>query len=85
MTATEQRLCPRLSTDGGDTALLLPYPKEELAMSATILVLEDDEASGRLIRGRLEAAGHRVRYSRMQDPRLTKSTTACRLISVRST
>ena len=30
-------------------------------MSASILVLEDDKASGRLIRLRLEAAGHRVR------------------------
>jgi DNA-binding NtrC family response regulator len=30
-------------------------------MSATILVLEDDEAMGRLIRRRLKAAGHRVR------------------------
>ena len=30
-------------------------------MSATILVLEDDEATGRLIRAQLKAAGHRVR------------------------
>ena len=30
-------------------------------MSATILVLEDDEATGRLIRVQLKAAGHRVR------------------------
>ena len=30
-------------------------------MSATILVLEDNEAMGRLIRRRLKAAGHRVR------------------------
>jgi DNA-binding response OmpR family regulator len=30
-------------------------------MSATILVLEDDAAMGRLIRRRLEAAGYRVR------------------------
>jgi DNA-binding NtrC family response regulator len=30
-------------------------------MSATILVLEDDEATGRLIRAQLKAAGHRAR------------------------
>jgi DNA-binding NtrC family response regulator len=30
-------------------------------MSATILVLEDDESMGRLIRRRLKAAGHSVR------------------------
>jgi DNA-binding NtrC family response regulator len=30
-------------------------------MSATILVLEDNESMGRLIRRRLKAAGHRVR------------------------
>jgi DNA-binding NtrC family response regulator len=30
-------------------------------MSASILVLEDDEATGRLIRAQLKAAGHRAR------------------------
>src|ERR1700720_1067670 len=30
-------------------------------MSASILVLEDDETTGRLIRAQLKAAGHRVR------------------------
>jgi CheY-like chemotaxis protein len=37
-------------------------------MSATILVLEDDAAMGRLIRRRLEAAGYRVRVVAQAAP-----------------
>ena len=39
-------------------------------MDASILVLEDDKASGRLIRRRLEAAGHRVRLFAHAGPAL---------------
>ena len=39
-------------------------------MSATILVLEDDRAMGRLIRRRLESAGHRVHVFAQATPAL---------------
>jgi DNA-binding NtrC family response regulator len=41
-------------------------------MSASILVLEDDDAMGRVIRRRLEAAGHRVHLFAHSEPALNE-------------